>query len=58
VRVAKEIPDGVVRVAESGVRGRADAERLRDAGYHAVLVGEALVTAADPAAALRGLRCS
>ena len=42
------IPDGVVKVAESGVRGRADAASLHAAGYHAVLVGETLVTAADP----------
>jgi indole-3-glycerol phosphate synthase len=55
VRVAAAIPEGVVRVAESGVRGRADAQSLRAAGYHAVLVGEHLVTAADPASALRGL---
>jgi indole-3-glycerol phosphate synthase len=55
VRVAAAIPEGVVRVAESGVRGRADAQSLRAAGYHAVLVGEHLVTAADPAAALRDL---
>jgi indole-3-glycerol phosphate synthase len=56
VRVAKAMPDGVVRVAESGVRNAADAQRLADAGYHAVLVGESLVTASDPAAALAALR--
>jgi indole-3-glycerol phosphate synthase len=55
VRVASAIPAGVVRVAESGVRGRADAQSLRAAGYHAVLVGEHLVTAVDPAVALRDL---
>ena len=43
-------------VAESGVRGQADARRLRRAGYDAVLVGETLVTAADPAAAIAELR--
>jgi indole-3-glycerol phosphate synthase len=45
----------VVRVAESGVRDGADAARLAAAGYHAVLVGESLVTAPDPAAAVRAL---
>ncbi|MFZ9600396.1 MAG: indole-3-glycerol phosphate synthase TrpC, partial [Ilumatobacteraceae bacterium] len=40
VRIAKKIPGSVVRVAESGVRTRDDALQLRDAGYHAVLVGE------------------
>jgi indole-3-glycerol phosphate synthase len=58
VRMAAQIPAGVVRIAESGVRDRADARRLRDAGYDAVLVGESLVTAADPAAALADLRVS
>jgi indole-3-glycerol phosphate synthase len=55
VRLAARIPDGVVKVAESGVRHAADARALRDAGYHAVLVGESLVTAADPAAMIRQL---
>ncbi|MGQ0521013.1 MAG: indole-3-glycerol phosphate synthase TrpC [Actinomycetota bacterium] len=56
VRVAAAIPDGVVRVAESGIGGPADAARLAGAGYAAVLVGESLVTSADPAAAVRALR--
>jgi len=56
LRMAGVIPDGVVRVAESGVRGPDDARALHDAGYDAVLVGETLVTAADPAAPIRGLR--
>lgn len=55
VRMGAAFPDGVVKVAESGVRGRADAESLRAAGYDAVLVGETLVTAGDPAAALADL---
>jgi indole-3-glycerol phosphate synthase len=56
VRMAALIPEGVVRVAESGVRHREDAISLRAAGYDAVLVGESLVTAADPAAAIAQLR--
>lgn len=56
VRMAAAIPDHVTKVAESGVRGGDDARALRAAGYHAVLVGETLVTAADPAATLRDLR--
>lgn len=56
VRVAPEIPDGVVKVAESGVRGPDDARVLADAGYHAVLVGEALVTGTDLAAGVDALR--
>jgi indole-3-glycerol phosphate synthase len=50
--MASVIPDDVVKVAESGVRDGDDARALRDAGYHAILVGETLVTADDPAAAL------
>lgn len=56
VRMATLIPDEVVRVAESGVRNADDARSLRLAGYHAVLVGESLVTSADPEAAVRNLR--
>jgi len=55
-RMAGLMPAGVVRVAESGVRDAADAATLKAAGYHAILVGETLVTAPDPAAALRALR--
>ncbi len=56
VRVAAAMPDGVLRIAESGVSGPEDAQRLADAGYHAVLVGESLVTSSDPAMAVGALR--
>lgn len=56
VRMAKEIPPGVVKVAESGVRDADDARRLGDAGYDAILVGETLVTAADPRTTVEQLR--
>jgi len=55
-RVAKMLPGGVRRVAESGIRDGEDVRRLAAAGFDAVLVGEALVVSADPAAALRELR--
>jgi indole-3-glycerol phosphate synthase len=55
VRMARVIPDDAVKVAESGVRHGADARSLREAGYDAVLVGETLVTSADPAAAIADL---
>ena len=55
-RMAKAIPGGVIKVAESGIRDAADAQRLAAAGYEAILVGESLVTAPDPAAALAALR--
>ncbi len=47
VRMAAMMPANVIRVAESGVKTRDDAQNLRDAGYDAVLVGESLVTASD-----------
>lgn len=56
LRLAPRLPVGTVRVAESGVAGPDDARRLADSGYHAVLVGEWLVTSADPGAAVRSLR--
>jgi indole-3-glycerol phosphate synthase len=55
VRMAPLIPDHVVKVAESGVRGREDAIALRAAGYDAILVGEHLVTSPNPEAALTEL---
>jgi indole-3-glycerol phosphate synthase len=55
VRMGSLIPSHLVKVAESGVRGRDDAVALRAAGYDAVLVGEHLVTAEDPARALTEL---
>jgi indole-3-glycerol phosphate synthase len=56
VRVAAALPAGVVRVAESGITGPADAAVLRRAGYHAVLVGESLVRSGDPRRAVFALR--
>ncbi len=56
VRMAAAFPEGVVSVAESGVRGPDDAAALAEAGYDAVLVGESLVTSGDPAAAVAALR--
>jgi indole-3-glycerol phosphate synthase len=56
VRLGKALPDTVVRVAESGIRGPDDARALAMARFDAVLVGELLVTSGDPAAAVAGLR--
>ena len=58
VRMAAAFPDGIVAVAESGVRGPDDAAALADAGYDAVLVGESLVTSGDPASAVAALRAA
>jgi indole-3-glycerol phosphate synthase len=50
------IPHDRVLVAESGIRGAADARRMRAAGADAILVGELLMRAADPAIAIAELR--
>jgi indole-3-glycerol phosphate synthase len=46
------IPDEAVAVAESGLRTRADLERLRASGYDGFLVGERLMATDDPGRAL------
>ena len=55
-RLRGRIPEGTIVVSESGIAEPAQLARLRDAGVHAVLVGERLMRAPDPAGALRSLR--
>jgi indole-3-glycerol phosphate synthase len=55
LKLVPAIPDGVLSVAASGVSTRAEVEELEAAGVDAVLVGQSLVTASDPAAKLREL---
>jgi indole-3-glycerol phosphate synthase len=55
-QLAAAIPEGPVRLAESGVRSRADIERLSKSGYRAFLVGEALLRSEDPEDDLRAWR--
>lgn len=50
------VPGNAVKVAESGILTLADARRMAQAGADAVLVGEALVTDGDPAAAVAAMR--
>jgi len=57
LRLRERVPDDVVLVAESGIKTRADVERLEAAGIGAMLVGESLLKQPDPgraAAALLG----
>jgi len=49
-RLIPQFPRDVIAVSESGIVTGADAARARQAGAHAVLVGEALMKAKDPAA--------
>jgi indole-3-glycerol phosphate synthase len=53
--IAPRIPRHVTAVAESGIRSGRDLAELHAAGYSAFLIGERLVTSADPAAALAAM---
>lgn len=55
LRLSEHIPDHIIKVSESGIHSPADISRLREAGFHAFLVGEHLMNSADPAEALRAL---
>ncbi len=54
-RLGAKMPADAIRVAESGIRSRADVERLRAAGFHAFLVGESLLRQEDRVAAVKAL---
>ncbi len=51
----EEVPDGVAVVSESGIATSAQLRRLQERGVQGVLVGETLMRAPDPEAALKGL---
>jgi len=54
-RLAPQLPNTVIKIAESGVRGPHDVIAYASAGADAVLVGESLVTGRDPRAAVADL---
>ena len=54
-RLGRRVPPQVVAVSESGLSGAGDVARMHAAGYDAFLVGERLMTSADPEGALREL---
>jgi indole-3-glycerol phosphate synthase len=54
-RLVPRIPSGIIAIAESGVKSRADVERYAQCGADAVLVGSSISAAADPSAATRSL---
>ena len=56
LRVVREIPKHIVKVAESGIRSISDAEPLKSAGFDAVLIGESLVKSHFPDQLIAQLR--
>ncbi len=56
LRLRDSIPDSVVAVSESGISTREDIRRLSDAGYDAVLVGEAFMRSPDRKAMMESLK--
>jgi indole-3-glycerol phosphate synthase len=56
LRLLSRVPEDRVAVLESGISSRLHVERALEAGARAVLIGEALMRADDPGAALRELR--
>ena len=55
LRLAEDIPAGVLKISESGIHSREDIQRLARAGFRAFLVGEHLLKSASPGAALGAL---
>ncbi|MCI0490334.1 MAG: indole-3-glycerol phosphate synthase TrpC [Blastocatellia bacterium] len=55
VRLGGLAPPATIMVSESGIRTGADIKRLKSAGFHAFLIGEHLMRAPDPGAALAQL---
>ncbi len=53
--LAPRLPAGAVHVSESGIETPEDMHRLREAGFHAFLIGESLMRQADPGKALENL---
>ena len=56
LRLAREAPADALLISESGLKNAADLQRLHDAGYRGFLIGETLMRADDPTAALRSFR--
>jgi len=52
-RLLRYFPEGITRVSESGIETAEQVQRLHAAGVHALLVGETLMRAGDPAATIR-----
>lgn len=56
LRLRDRIPDGIVAVSESGISTKEDVQELSDAGFDAVLMGEAFMRCGDRAGLMQGLK--
>jgi indole-3-glycerol phosphate synthase len=54
-RLVPEVPAGKILIAESGIQSAEEVQRMRRLGVHALLIGEALMTAPNPAGKIREL---
>lgn len=55
-RLLREIPAGILKIAESGIASRVDVIRLRDAGADAYLIGTSIMRSGDVSAKIKELR--
>ena len=55
INLSKNVPDSTLLISESGIRSRADVERLQQHGIGGILVGETLMRQDDIAAKVREL---
>jgi indole-3-glycerol phosphate synthase len=55
LRLADRIPEGLIRVSESGIESRQQIDRLREAGFRAFLIGEHLMRSGSAREALLAL---
>ncbi len=56
MRLAEQIPPGILRISESGIHHHGHVQRLQEAGYGTFLVGEHLMLSGDASISLRALR--
>ncbi len=56
IALRDRIPEGTVAVSESGIKGPEDVARLKEAGFDALLIGEAFMRSPDRHAMMESMR--
>jgi len=56
LRLRDRIPDSALAVSESGISSKEDVRKLSDAGFDAVLMGEAFMRCSNRAGLMQGLK--